>query len=81
VANSYAITSMSHQTAAAGDFLWTITGTVNGTAVSVAVWNTVLQPNLATAIGFQNFMTPLLLAAFNNLTPQAQAPPLISWVI
>lgn len=81
MANTYVITSMVHATGATGDFPWQVSGTVNGTPVSVTVWNSVLSPNLGSAIAFQNFITPLFLAVYNGLTPIPQAPPLTSWSV
>jgi hypothetical protein len=44
----------------------TVTGTVNGVAVTVQTW--VSAAPLASAIAFESFIAPLMLAQYNALT-------------
>ena len=76
MANVYVITSISYPNNT-GDPLVTIAGTVNGVQVSVSVWLSVFQQHAASAIAFQNWIQPLLLAAYNALQ-STTVTPLIS---
>ena len=75
MANTYIITSAIQNPAT--DTL-TVTGSVNGVPVVVNTWLTAAGPGaLASAVGFQNFISPLMLAAYNaitNPTPIAAVP-------
>ena len=66
MANTYVITSVS----TLGDQL-TVIGTVNGTPVTVSTWVSAAGGSMASAIGFQNFIAPLMLAAM-PVVPVAQ---------
>ena len=61
MANNYVITSLTPNTQ--GGYL--LLGTVNGTPVQVSFSTSTAQARnaLATAVGFQNFVAPLMLAA------------------
>lgn len=49
-----------------------ITGTVNGVPVTVSTWVSAAgAANLASAIGFENFIAPLMLAAYNIIVAPA----------
>jgi hypothetical protein len=54
----------------------TVTGTVNGTPVVVSTWISAAGNSLASAIGFENFIAPLMLAAYNALTGPTAVPAL-----
>lgn len=80
MSNSYVITGLSYS-ANTSDPMVTITGTVNGVLVSVSCWYSVLQPKMASAILFEDFVGPLLLAAYNALQTTTLSPPSSSWSI
>ena len=49
-----------------------VTGTVNGVPVIVNTWVSAAgAANLASAIGFENFIAPLMLAAYNLIVAPA----------
>ena len=73
MANLYVIQSVS----SIGDSL-TVTGTVNGVPVTVNTWVSAAGNSLASAVGFFNFITPLMLAAVPS-TPTAY-PTLVGTV-
>jgi hypothetical protein len=56
--HTYIITSVTQL----GDQL-TITGTVDGVAVTVSTWASAAGALLASALGFRSFIAPLMLAA------------------
>jgi hypothetical protein len=58
MSHAYVISSVS----VVGDAL-TVTGTVDGTAVTVNTWVSAAGNAMASAIAFRNFITPLMLAA------------------
>jgi hypothetical protein len=80
MANSYVIISMTYQ-AGPADPLVTVEATVNTIPVQVQLWFSVVNPHMGTAVGFQTFMQPYLLAAYNVVIGNATAltPPLNSW--
>ena len=53
----------------------TVTGTVNGVAVTVGAWVSAAGNALASAIGWENFICPLMLAVYNTQL-QTNAPAL-----
>lgn len=80
MANAYTITSVQLTPSTLADPPVLIFGTVNGVAVQVQVWHSVYQANSGTAVGFQNWVSPLLLAAYNAILPPGTAvPPSNSW--
>jgi hypothetical protein len=57
-----------------------ITGTVNGVPVTVVTWHSIV--NLASAVGYINAVTPLMLAAYNAaIAPVPKNPPVLTWTI
>jgi hypothetical protein len=64
MANAYTITSITYPNNAA-DPQVIIAGTVNGVAVSASCWLSVFNQHAASAISFEAFVGPLLLAAYN----------------
>lgn len=54
----------------------TVTGTVNGTPVVVNTWISSAGNSLASAIGFENFIAPLMLAAYNAIVAPTALPAL-----
>ena len=75
MANNYVITSVMEN--AAADTL-TVTGTVNGTSVTVVMNLSApgVSAALASAIGFQNLIFPLMLAAYSSIVAPAAVPSL-----
>lgn len=76
MANAYTIISVQNNNPQPGSV--TITGTVNGTPVSFTTLFTTYQANSASAVAFENWVAPLLLAAFNAM-PTSVAPPTLSF--
>ena len=79
MANTYVITSITYSSLASGDPLATITGTVNGTPITCVAWKSAINQQ-ASAIAFQNFIQPIMLAAYQQIVPPANSTivPLIS---
>lgn len=69
MANVYAITSMKY-VAGPADPMVTVTGTVNGVAVTCSVWLSAIN-QAATAVAFQSLVGPPMLAAYNAANPPA----------
>jgi hypothetical protein len=74
MAHTYVITSVSYPNNAA-DPMVTIQGTVDGTVVTVSAWFSVYQSHAASAVSFQNWVAPLMLAAFQALGSTSAVPP------
>lgn len=77
MAHTYVIQNVAYPPNAVGDSLVTITGTVDGVAVTASCWFSVYISHAASAITAQNFIISLMLAAFNQFqtaVPQ-NAPP------
>jgi hypothetical protein len=73
VSNVYVISSVVENTSI--DTI-TVTGTVNGTPVTVVCWISALGNAMASAVGFQNYFQPLMLAAYNKIiAPTNVVPP------
>ena len=70
---SYVITTVTEN--ALTDSL-VVTGTVNGIAVTVTTWISAAGGALASAIAFENFIAPLMLAAYNAVVPPTAVPSL-----
>lgn len=80
MANAYTIISVQTPPSTDPDPAVVITGTVNGVQVSFRTWQSVYTSHAGTAVGFQAWASPLLLAAYNaQLPPTPSTPPINSW--
>lgn len=73
MANNYVINTVTEN--AVTDSL-IVTGTVNGVAVTVATWISAAGSALTGAVAFENFIAPLMLAAYNAVVPPTAVPAL-----
>lgn len=78
MAHAYTIISMTNTSLPVADPVVNIVGTVDGVQVEIQVWNSALQPHLGSAISFETFIAPLLLAAVPP-TPAAVNAPILSF--
>jgi hypothetical protein len=79
MAHAYVIQSVAIAQDGSPDPAVSIKGTVDGVAVNVQTWQSAYLAHAATAIGFQNWISPLMLAEFNKLNPTAANPPSGNW--
>jgi hypothetical protein len=73
VANNYVVQTVVENLAT--DAL-VVTGTVNNVPVIVNTWVSAAGNALASAVGFENFIAPLMLAAYNIATGPTAIPSL-----
>lgn len=79
MAHTYVVTSQIFVPGSSPDPAVTILGTVDGTAVTVQTWFSVI--NQPTALSYINAVTPLMLAAFNALQKSNPVPPIATWTV
>ena len=60
----------------------TVAGTVNGTSVTVFAWISAIGNAMASAVAFQNYFQPLMLAAYNKIiAPTSVALPTTGFTV
>jgi hypothetical protein len=80
MANAYVIMRVYQPPSTDADPKVIVEGSVNDVAVSFSTWLSVYQAHGGTAIAFQNWAGPLLLAEYNKtLPPTTSTPPISSW--
>jgi len=79
MAHAYVIQSVTIAQDGSPDPAVSIKGTVDGVAVNVQTWQSVYISHAGTAVGFQAWVSPLMLAQYLSLNPSAASPPSGSW--